>query len=113
MPLPLQLCNCLEDSRRSQGKYLSRARARVSSFWSLTKQEEGGPVQYLCLVEVWHTAGGNEIRQAEGLRPRTIPGPEARERLEPYDPNPNPKPSPNPNPNPNPKPNPNPNPNPN
>tara|TARA_B100000768_G_scaffold35139_1_gene33718 strand:- start:413 stop:712 length:300 start_codon:yes stop_codon:yes gene_type:complete len=77
LPLPLQLCNCLEDSRRSQGKYLSRARARVSSFWSLTKQEEGGPVQYLCLVEVWHTAGGNEIRQAEGPRPRTIPGPEA------------------------------------
>ena len=34
-------------------------------------------VEYLCLVEVWHTAGGNEIRQAEGPRPRTIPGPEA------------------------------------
>ena len=34
-------------------------------------------MQYLCLVEVWHTAGGNEIRQAEGPRPRTIPGPEA------------------------------------
>ena len=34
-------CNCLEDSRRSQSKYLSRARARVSSFWSLTKQEGG------------------------------------------------------------------------
>ncbi len=72
-----QLCNCLEGSRRSQVKYVSRARARVSSFWSLTKQEEGGPVQYLCLVEVWHTARGNEIRQAEGPRPRTIPGPEA------------------------------------
>ena len=72
-----------------------------------TKQEKGGPVEYLCLVEVrrtwsglglglglgialnpapntspnpnqvWHTAGGNEIRQAEGPRPRTIPGPEA------------------------------------
>ena len=55
-------------------------------------------VEYLCLVEVWHTAGGNEIRQAEGPRPRTIPGPEARERLEPYDPNPNPNPDPNPNP---------------
>ena len=42
-----------------------------------TQQEEGGPVEYLCLVEVWHTSGGNEIRQAEGPRPRTIPGPEA------------------------------------
>ena len=31
----------------------------------------------LCLLEVWHTARGNEIRQAEGPRPRTIPGPEA------------------------------------
>ena len=34
-------------------------------------------MQYLCLLEVWHTARGNEIRQAEGPRPRTIPGPEA------------------------------------
>ena len=73
-----QLWNCLEDSRRSQAKYLSRARARVSSFWSLTKQREGAPVQHLCLIEVWHMGGGrNEIRQAEGPRPRTIPSAEA------------------------------------
>ena len=51
---------------------------RVSLTLTLTmKQEKGEPVEYLCLVEVWHTAGGNEIRQAEGPRPRTIPGPEA------------------------------------
>ena len=72
-----QLDNCLEGSRRSQGKYLSRARARVSSFWSLTRQHEGEPVKHLCLIEVWHTAYGNEIRQAEGPHPRTIPSPEA------------------------------------
>ena len=73
-----QLCNCLEDSRRSQSKYLQRARERVSSFWSLTRQEEGGPVEHLCLIEVWHMGGGrNEIRQAEGPRPRTIPSAEA------------------------------------
>ena len=35
-------------------------------------------MQHLCLLEVWHMANGvNEIRQAEGPRPRTIPGPEA------------------------------------
>lgn len=72
-----QLDNCLEDSRRSQGKYLSRARARVSSFWSLTRQHDGEPVKHLCLIEVWHTAYGNEIRQAEGPHPRTIPSAEA------------------------------------
>jgi len=72
-----QLFNCLEGNRRSQGKYLSRVRERVSSFWSLTKQEEGGPVEHLCLIEVWHMGNGNEIRQAEGPRPRTIPGVEA------------------------------------
>ena len=72
-----QLDNCLEDSRRSQVKYLSRARARVSSFWSLTKQLPGGKVEHLCLIEVWHVADGNIVRQAEGPRPRTIPGGEA------------------------------------
>ncbi|KAL1504656.1 hypothetical protein AB1Y20_008436 [Prymnesium parvum] len=72
-----QLSNCLEDSRRSQGKYLSRARARVSSFWSLTKQEPEAAVKHLCLIEVWHLADSNIIRQAEGPRPRTLPSAEA------------------------------------
>jgi len=72
-----KLYNCLERSSSSQAKYLSRARSRVSSFWSLTKQEAGGEVEHLCLIEVWHTQGGNEIRQAEGPRPRTIPSAEA------------------------------------
>ena len=48
--------------RDSQAKYLTRARSRVSSFWSLTRQEEGGPVKHLCLLEVWHMNYGNEIR---------------------------------------------------
>jgi len=71
------LDNCLEDEVRSQSKYLARARARVSSFWSLTKQEEEGEVEHMCLIEVWHMGYGNEIRQAEGPRPRTIPTAEA------------------------------------
>ena len=72
------LDNCLQGARGSQAKYLSRARARVSSFWSLTKQEPGGKVEHLCLIEVWHLGQGvNEIRQAEGPRPRTIPDAEA------------------------------------
>lgn len=119
-PLPLPPgADCLVRSRSSQAKYLSRARARVSSFWSLTKQEPGRPVEHLCLIEVclcrmrrrhdnarvavvmrslvvlrggrsahhpchvlyceqvWHMRYGNEIRQAEGPRPRTIPSAEA------------------------------------
>ena len=73
-----QLDNCLQGARSSQAKYLSRARARVSSFWSLTKQEPGGKVEHMCLIEVWHLGRGrNEIRQAEGPRPATIPDPEA------------------------------------
>jgi len=73
-----QLGNCLENKYRSQVKYISRARQRVSSFWSLTKQsEDDASPQHLCLIEVWHLRGGNIIRQAEGPRPRTIPGPEA------------------------------------
>lgn len=72
-----QLDNCLESGLRSQIKYLSRVRNRESSFWSLTKQEEGGPVEHLCLIEVWHLRHGNDIRQAEGPRPRTIPSAEA------------------------------------
>lgn len=72
------LDNCLQGARGSQAKYLSRARARVSSFWSLTKQEPGKDVEYMCLIEVWHLGQGrNEIRQAEGPRPRTIPDAEA------------------------------------
>jgi len=73
-----QLGNCLENKYRSQVKYISRARQRVSSFWSLTKQVDGEKTpQHLCLIEVWHLRSGNIIRQAEGPRPRTIPGPEA------------------------------------
>ena len=71
------LCNCLEGRRSSQAKYLARARSRVSSFWSLTKQPPGGHVEHLCLIEVWHTRHTNEIRQAEGPHPRTLPSPEA------------------------------------
>ena len=73
-----QLSNCLRGSRSSQAKYLSRARTRVSSFWSLTKQEPGQAVEHLCLIEVWHMGRGrNEIRQAEGPHPATIPSAEA------------------------------------
>ena len=73
-----KLSNCLRGARGSQAKYLSRARARVSSFWSLTKQEPGEEVKHLCLIEVWHMGRGrNEIRQAEGPHPRTIPDAEA------------------------------------
>ncbi len=73
-----QLSNCLEDSRRSQSKYLSRARARVSSFWSLTRQPAGADkAEHLCLIEVWHMRDSNIIRQAEGPHPRTLPDAEA------------------------------------
>ena len=35
-------------------------------------------VEHLCLIEVWHMGRGrNEIRQAEGPHPRTIPDAEA------------------------------------
>ena len=47
-----QLFNCLRGSQSSQAKYLSRARARVSSFWSLTKQEKDQEVEHMCLIEV-------------------------------------------------------------
>ena len=76
-----QLGNCLRDKPRSQIKYVSRARQRASSFWSLTRSRpraDGAPrVEHLCLIEVWHLRQGNIIRQAEGLRPRTIPSAEA------------------------------------
>mmetsp|Transcript_34530 Transcript_34530/g.72663 ORF Transcript_34530/g.72663 Transcript_34530/m.72663 type:complete len:517 (-) Transcript_34530:486-2036(-) len=73
-----QLGNCLENKLSSQVKYISRARQRVSSFWSLTKQEPGDDApKHLCLIEVWHLRDGNCIRQAEGPRPRTIPSAEA------------------------------------
>ena len=39
-------------------------------------EEEQEPVYFL-LAEVWHLRQGNIIRQAEGPRPRTLPGPEA------------------------------------
>ena len=73
-----KLDNCLEDRYDSQLKYVQRARQRVSSFWSFTLTYEGRttPV-YICLAEVWHLRQGNVIRQAEGPRPRTLPGPEA------------------------------------
>ncbi len=73
-----QLNNCLETKFDSQVKYVMRARQRVSSFWSLTftYPDEREPV-YALLAEVWHLREGNIIRQAEGPRPRTLPGPEA------------------------------------
>lgn len=81
-----KLNNCLENKRDSQLKYVLRARQRVSSFWSFTftydDEEEasgggGGEPQHVLLAEVWHLRQGNVIRQAEGPRPRTLPGPEA------------------------------------
>lgn len=70
------LNNCLEDKYDSQVKYVMRARQRVSSFWSFSIVV-GDVVNYVLLAEVWHLRAGNIIRQAEGPRPRTIPGPEA------------------------------------
>ena len=73
-----QLDNCLEDRYDSQLKYVMRARQRVSSFWSFTvTYEDADEPVYMLLAEVWHLRQGNIIRQAEGPRPRTIPGPEA------------------------------------
>lgn len=73
-----QLNNCLQDRLDSQLKYVQRARQRVSSFWSFTLSYEGeAEPTYILLAEVWHLRSGNEIRQAEGPRPRTLPGPEA------------------------------------
>lgn len=103
-----QLGNCLENKYSSQVKYVTRARQRAASFWSLTVQRETpsttpadspadspeddgaddgavdgagpcalGPVEYCCLVEVWHLRRGNVVHQAEGPRPRTLPSPEA------------------------------------
>ena len=57
-----------------------RARQRSSSFWSFTLQYEDDPAAapvHILLAEVWHLRQGNVIRQAEGPRPRTLPGPEA------------------------------------
>merc|ERR1712070_801589 len=69
--------NCLEDRYSSQLKYVQRARQRVSSFWSFTfTYAADGKPNYVLLAEVWHLRSGNIIRQAEGPRPRTIPGPE-------------------------------------
>ena len=58
--------------RRSQVKYVSRVRQRVSSFWSMTFVI-GGEVHFQCLVEIWHLRRGSIVHQAEGPRPRTIP----------------------------------------
>ena len=69
-----QLGNCLKDNRRSQVKYVSRVRQRVSSFWSMTFIINDC-VHFQCLIEVWHLRQGNVIHQAEGPRPRTIPTP--------------------------------------
>jgi len=73
-----KLDNCLETRHDSQVKYVMRVRQRSSSFWSftLTYDGEAAPVHIL-LAEIWHLRQGNIIRQAEGPRPRTIPGPEA------------------------------------
>jgi len=75
-----KLGNCLEDRRSSQVKYVMRARQRSSSFWSFTIQYDDAPDEepkHILLAEVWHLRRGNIIRQAEGPRPRTLPGPEA------------------------------------
>lgn len=72
------LNNCLENKFDSQIKYISRARQRVSSFWSLTYARPAErSVEHKCLVEVWHLREGDVVRQAEGPRPRTIPSADA------------------------------------
>lgn len=75
------LQNCLQAQRRggsSLFKYLSRARARDSSFWVMTitaddQEEEGGSrdVEHLLLVEVYNRL--RVIHQAEGPHPRRWP----------------------------------------
>ena len=77
-----QLNNCLETRYDSQVKYVMRARQRSSSFWSFTltydsDDDDAQEPTYMLLAEVWHLRQGNVIRQAEGPRPRTLPGPEA------------------------------------
>ena len=77
-----ELNNCLEGRYDSQLKYVMRARQRSSSFWSFTityddEEAAGKEPVYMLLAEVWHLRQGNIIRQAEGPRPRTLPGPEA------------------------------------
>ena len=57
-----------------------RARQRSSSFWSFTVQYDDAPDEepvHILLAEIWHLRQGHIIRQAEGPRPRTLPGPEA------------------------------------
>ena len=72
------LNNCLQNKVDSQVKYISRARQRVSSFWSLTYARPAeGAIVHRCLVEVWHLREGDVVRQAEGPRPRTIPSADA------------------------------------
>jgi hypothetical protein len=61
-----------------QVKYVMRARQRVSSFWSFTfTYPDSDTPTHALLAEVWHIRQGHIIRQAEGPRPRTLPGPEA------------------------------------
>ena len=77
-----RLNNCLESRYDSQLKYVMRARQRSSSFWSFTLTYDDEPAEsqqpvHLLLAEVWHLRQGHIIRQAEGPRPRTLPGPEA------------------------------------
>ena len=48
-----QLGNCLENKLHSQVKYVSRARQRISSFWSMTLLRKDGTLDYECLIEVW------------------------------------------------------------
>jgi hypothetical protein len=73
-----KLNNCLENRYDSQVKYVMRARQRTSSFWSFTFSYEGDTEPtHVLLLEVWHLRQGNIVRQAEGPRPRTLPGPEA------------------------------------
>jgi len=72
--------NCLRAERRggmSLMKYLSRVKARESSFWVMTitaeptEEEEEAPLQHMLLMEVYN--GLNVIHQAEGPHPRRWP----------------------------------------
>ena len=73
-----RLNNCLENRYDSQVKYVMRQRQRTSSFWSFTFTYAGAvEPTHVLLLEIWHLRQGHIVRQAEGPRPRTLPGPEA------------------------------------
>mmetsp|Transcript_70858 Transcript_70858/g.182715 ORF Transcript_70858/g.182715 Transcript_70858/m.182715 type:complete len:125 (+) Transcript_70858:2-376(+) len=76
----MTLQNCLQAEKRggsSLFKYLQRVRARESSYWVMTLEEEdeqaegGRMVEHMLLIEVYNDLG--VIHQAEGPHPRRWP----------------------------------------